>query len=155
MCASADTEELVRCKGISGGLCGLLRPFGEQVQGKVTVRDSAGASNSIEQFGIQFVDFHRDLSTPADRTSGLIHSRAQNRLQSEDWSQVFKRTRDLPQTGTPSILDEVIRRDLDGGLVNGLWRCPRRHFTTYITFKSFWLIGQWPLTKLFFILLHA
>ncbi|KAL9120782.1 MAG: hypothetical protein Q9187_002657 [Circinaria calcarea] len=55
--ASADTEELIRLKGVYGGLCGLLKPFGERIQGKVVIRDSVGASRSWENFGIHFVEF--------------------------------------------------------------------------------------------------
>ena len=55
--ASADTEELVRLKGIYGGFCGLLKPFGESIQGKVVIRDSVGASKSWNDFAVKFIDF--------------------------------------------------------------------------------------------------
>ena len=55
--ASADTEELVRLKGIYGGFCGLLKPFGESIQGKVVIRDSVGASKSWNDFAVKFVEF--------------------------------------------------------------------------------------------------
>lgn len=53
--ADAYAEELVRAKGLDGGLLQLLRPFGEAVPGKVTIRDSIGASKSYDDFGIRFV----------------------------------------------------------------------------------------------------
>ncbi|KAF2143829.1 uncharacterized protein K452DRAFT_268256 [Aplosporella prunicola CBS 121167] len=53
--ASADTEEMCRLKGFPGGFLELLRPYGELVQGKVTIRDSVGASRSWDDFGIRFV----------------------------------------------------------------------------------------------------
>lgn len=53
--ASSDTEDLVRLKGVSGGLCGLLKPFGENLHGKVTIRDSFGASRSWGNYGVHFV----------------------------------------------------------------------------------------------------
>ena len=53
--ADAQTEELVRAKGVDGGLLQLLRPFGESVPGKVTIRDSIGASKSWDDFGVRFV----------------------------------------------------------------------------------------------------
>ena len=53
--ASADTEELIRLKGIYGGFRGLLRPFGEKIQGRVVIRDSVGASKNCENFGIHFI----------------------------------------------------------------------------------------------------
>ncbi|KAK7510819.1 ER-golgi trafficking TRAPP I complex 85 kDa subunit-domain-containing protein [Phyllosticta citriasiana] len=52
--ASTDTEEICRQKGFAGGFLELMRPYGEQIQGKVTVRDSVGASRSWEDFGIRF-----------------------------------------------------------------------------------------------------
>lgn len=53
--ADAETEALLRGKGLAGGLLQLLRPFGEQVPGKVTVRDSTGASRSWDDFGVRFL----------------------------------------------------------------------------------------------------
>lgn len=54
--ASTDTEQFVISKGFSDGLCGLLRPYGERIQGKVVIRDSVGASRGWEDFGIRFVN---------------------------------------------------------------------------------------------------
>jgi trafficking protein particle complex subunit 8 len=62
--ASNDTEELVRHKGIHGGLLELLRPFGEHVPGKVTIRDSNGASRSWEDFAVRFVGVKDGLESP-------------------------------------------------------------------------------------------
>ncbi|KAK5105781.1 hypothetical protein LTR62_002161 [Meristemomyces frigidus] len=69
--ASHDTEELVRHKGVDGGLLELLRPYGERVQGKVTIRDSAGVSRSWEDYGIRFAGVKDGLESPrvADRRS--------------------------------------------------------------------------------------
>ena len=69
--ASQDTEELIRHKGINGGLLELLRPFGERVQGKVTIRDSSGVSRSWEDYGIRFTGVRDGLESPrvADRRS--------------------------------------------------------------------------------------
>ncbi|KAK5165225.1 uncharacterized protein LTR77_009323 [Saxophila tyrrhenica] len=67
--ASQDTEELIRHKGIHGGLLELLRPFGERVPGKVTIRDSSGASRSYEDYAVRFVGVK----------DGLESSRAANR----------------------------------------------------------------------------
>ncbi|KAF2129558.1 hypothetical protein P153DRAFT_340532 [Dothidotthia symphoricarpi CBS 119687] len=53
--ADAQTEELIRGKGLEGGFLQLLKPFGEAVPGKVTIRDSIGASKSYEDFGVRFV----------------------------------------------------------------------------------------------------
>lgn len=69
--ASQDTEELIRHKGIDGGLLELLRPFGEHVQGKVTIRDSSGASRSWDDMAIRFTGVKDGLEKPrvADRRS--------------------------------------------------------------------------------------
>ncbi|KAK0975804.1 hypothetical protein LTR54_016705 [Friedmanniomyces endolithicus] len=69
--ASQDTEELIRHKGIHGGLLEILRPFGERVQGKVTIRDSSGVSRSWEDYGIRFTGVRDGLESPrlSDRKS--------------------------------------------------------------------------------------
>lgn len=54
--ASVDTEKFIKSKGFEEGFKGLLRPFGERIQGKVVIRDSVGASGSWEDFGIRFID---------------------------------------------------------------------------------------------------
>ena len=50
--ASEDTDALARDKGFSN-FKEMLRPFGEKVQGKVTVRDSQGVSATFDDFGIR------------------------------------------------------------------------------------------------------
>lgn len=62
--ADAETEELIRGKGLEGGLLQLLRPFGENVTGKVTIRDSVGASKSYEDFGVRFVSSNEGIRPP-------------------------------------------------------------------------------------------
>lgn len=66
---SEDTAEFARGKGFKNGLWELLRPFGEKVQGKVTIRDSNGLSRTWEDFAIRFVRFGDDLQGP-DLTPG-------------------------------------------------------------------------------------
>lgn len=61
---SADTKELVKDKGFNGGLWELLRPFGEQIQGKVTVRDSIGSGKTWEDFAVRFVQLGDGLEAP-------------------------------------------------------------------------------------------
>ncbi|KAJ5042352.1 uncharacterized protein L3040_004903 [Drepanopeziza brunnea f. sp. 'multigermtubi'] len=70
---STDTQELVKDKGFDGGLWELLRPFGERVQGKVTVRDSIGAGKAFEDFAVRFVqlgDGQEIPEIPGSRKSG-------------------------------------------------------------------------------------
>lgn len=62
VCASTDTDELIRDKGFNLGFWELLRPFGEQVQGKVTVRDSIGGSRAWSDCSIRFVRLGEDVS---------------------------------------------------------------------------------------------
>jgi hypothetical protein len=71
--ADVETEDMIRGKGIEGGLLQLLRPFGETVPGKVTIRDSIGASKSHEDFGIRFVNPSDGLGLPnlPGRSPGL------------------------------------------------------------------------------------
>ncbi|KAL5601355.1 hypothetical protein BROUX41_002660 [Berkeleyomyces rouxiae] len=62
--ASPDTEELLHRKGFENGLWELIRPFGEQIPGKVAVRDSHGGSQAYENFSVRFTRFGHDLETP-------------------------------------------------------------------------------------------
>ncbi|KUJ07032.1 uncharacterized protein LY89DRAFT_692104 [Mollisia scopiformis] len=61
---SSDTRELVKDKGFKDGLWELLRPFGERIQGKVTVRDSIGAGRAFEDFTVRFVELNDGLEIP-------------------------------------------------------------------------------------------
>ncbi|KAK4108454.1 hypothetical protein N656DRAFT_784209 [Canariomyces notabilis] len=60
--ASEDADGLVREKGFAGGLWELLRPFGERVQGKVSIRDSNGVARSWEDFTVRFTRFGADAA---------------------------------------------------------------------------------------------
>ncbi|KAK4130529.1 hypothetical protein BT67DRAFT_390989 [Trichocladium antarcticum] len=63
--ASEDVEGLVREKGFRrGGLWELLRPFGERLPGKVTVRDSNGAARAWGDFAVRFVRFGEGVELP-------------------------------------------------------------------------------------------
>lgn len=62
--ASEDTEILIKNKGIQYGLWELLRPFGEEIQGKISVRDSQGMSRSFEDFAIRFTRFGENIEHP-------------------------------------------------------------------------------------------
>lgn len=60
-------------KGFDEGLWELLRPFGERVQGKVTVRDSIGSGKAFEDFAVRFVqlgDGQEVPGSPGLRRSG-------------------------------------------------------------------------------------
>lgn len=62
--SSQDTEELLQGKGFPGGFLQLIRPFGECISGKVTVRDSIGASKSWDDFGIRITGLKDGLNPP-------------------------------------------------------------------------------------------
>lgn len=67
---SGDVDELVRDKGFGGGLWELLRPFGECVQGRVSVRDSVGGSRSWDDFSVRFVRFGEGVQEPEPLGAG-------------------------------------------------------------------------------------
>ncbi|KAI9724124.1 MAG: hypothetical protein M1812_000843 [Candelaria pacifica] len=70
--ASTDVEDIARGKGFEGGFQEILRPFGEHIQGKVTVRDGIGASRTWDDFGVRFVGLGDGLEDPrvADQRNG-------------------------------------------------------------------------------------
>jgi hypothetical protein len=63
--ASPDTEEILNEKGFKGGFLELIRPFGERIQGKVTIRNSIGASATWGDYGIRFTGIRDGLGMPA------------------------------------------------------------------------------------------
>ncbi|KAI9163772.1 Transport protein particle subunit trs85-2 [Paramyrothecium foliicola] len=69
--ASDDTEALIKEKGFKNGLWELLRPFGENVQGKVTVRDSNGLSRPFEDFSIRLTRLGDNVEHPDPTGSGI------------------------------------------------------------------------------------
>lgn len=61
---SLDTKELVSDKGFERGLWELLRPFGEHIEGRVTIRDSVGAGRGWNNFAVRFVQLGDGLEPP-------------------------------------------------------------------------------------------
>lgn len=51
---SGDTNELAREKGFTD-FKEMLRPYGEDIPGRITIRDSQGISSSYDDYGIRFV----------------------------------------------------------------------------------------------------
>ncbi|PFH59116.1 hypothetical protein XA68_12782 [Ophiocordyceps unilateralis] len=74
--ASEDTETLMAEKGLRDGLWQLLRPFGEKVQGKVTVRDSNGISRTYDDFSVRFTRLGDNVGHPDPTLSGISPSQA-------------------------------------------------------------------------------
>lgn len=71
--ASADTDELVRQKGFKGGFWELIRPFGENVPGRVVIRDSMGSSRGWEDYGVRFVELATGRNNRASSASNIGH----------------------------------------------------------------------------------
>ncbi|KHN99298.1 uncharacterized protein MAM_02996 [Metarhizium album ARSEF 1941] len=67
--ASEDTEVLIKKKGFRNGLWELLRPFGEKIQGNITVRDSHGISRVYEDFAIRFTKLGENIRHSGPSTS--------------------------------------------------------------------------------------
>ena len=110
--ASDDTEELIRHKGIHGGLLELLRPFGESVQGKVTIRDSTGLSRSWDDFGIRFTGVKDGLESPrlADRRS--VDSMSSQQLPGKRGSLAEFKPARLRSGGDVQQIEELVDRHL-------------------------------------------
>ncbi|KAK3687248.1 ER-golgi trafficking TRAPP I complex 85 kDa subunit-domain-containing protein [Podospora appendiculata] len=71
--SSQDVDRLVSDKGFKGGLWELLRPFGERIQGKVTIRDSTGGARSWDDFSVRFTRFGEGLEDP-EPVAGTLRS---------------------------------------------------------------------------------
>lgn len=54
---SDDTNDLAREKGFAD-FKEMLRPYGEDIQGRITIRDSQGISSSYDDYGIRFVSLN-------------------------------------------------------------------------------------------------
>lgn len=66
--ATPDTDALIQRKGFKGGFHELVRPFGEQVTGKVVIRDGIGSSRSWDDYGIRFAPLYGEKETPEPDT---------------------------------------------------------------------------------------
>ena len=91
--ASPDVDDFVKQKGFDGGLCALLRPFGENVQGKVIIRDSVGGSRAWDDFGIKFCRI--SPSTEGDT------------LSKSSWANTSQPMRPQPQGERNSLSEET------------------------------------------------
>ncbi|KAF8244848.1 hypothetical protein K440DRAFT_587911 [Wilcoxina mikolae CBS 423.85] len=73
---SDDTDELARDKGFSD-FHEMLRPYGEDLPGRLTVRDSVGCSHSYDDFGVRFVRL-TDIAASGERWESEISPWANN-----------------------------------------------------------------------------
>ncbi|KAL8942292.1 MAG: hypothetical protein Q9216_001765 [Gyalolechia sp. 2 TL-2023] len=97
--ASEDTDEIAKEKGFAQGFYGLLRPFGEQVSGKVVVRDSAGASKAWENFSIRFIRHGQDVQPAQPVMSPIDQDQSKQRNDNqgeEDHSPRYSSSSSLP-----------------------------------------------------------
>ncbi|KAH7376575.1 ER-golgi trafficking TRAPP I complex 85 kDa subunit-domain-containing protein [Plectosphaerella cucumerina] len=98
---SQDTAEFAKEKGFSNGLWELLRPFGERIQGKVSIRDSNGSSRAWEDFSVRFVELGSNIEAPeiaasgsknpASVANGISKNNAKERKRLEDVEAVVER----------------------------------------------------------------
>lgn len=70
MHVSADTDELAREKGFAS-FHEMLRPYGDDLQGRLTVRDSVGSSNSFDDFGVRFVGLREMAASGENWETGI------------------------------------------------------------------------------------
>ncbi|MCJ1311334.1 hypothetical protein MMC25_005005 [Agyrium rufum] len=116
--ASADTEELIRLKGIYGGFCGLLRPYGERMPGKVNIRDSVGGSKSWDNFGIRFIQINRGVETSRWGLEGSTFGGSSDYREKGLLSQLYDGRDTLVPVEEPNPpeednLDKIIRRQIE------------------------------------------
>jgi hypothetical protein len=55
--ASDSVDQFAKDKGFTNGFCSLLKPFGQRIKGKISVRDSNGHTQVFEDFGIKLRRF--------------------------------------------------------------------------------------------------
>jgi hypothetical protein len=70
---SHDTNELAREKGFAS-FQEMLRPYGEDLLGRLTVRDSQGSSNSYDDFGVRFVGLAEVAASGERWETGMSHA---------------------------------------------------------------------------------
>ncbi|KAI9821706.1 MAG: hypothetical protein M1827_002287 [Pycnora praestabilis] len=112
--ASLDTDQIAKQKGFQGGLQEILRPFGEVVQGRVTVRDSIGASRSWGDFGIRFVGLGDGLEDwrPAGRRSTDSRPHSVNVVSESHPIEQGSPSKGLRTGGNIAHIEEVVGRHL-------------------------------------------
>ena len=127
--ASSDADELIKQKGFSGGFLELIRPFGETINGKVTVRDSVGQSRSWDDFGIRFVGIKDGLpSTKTQPRKSTEVSRRSAEVKAEPYNGMESTSRRLG--GDVAQIEEAVDRHLLYAEYNA------GHNAEYLAFKD-------------------
>jgi trafficking protein particle complex subunit 8 len=92
---SVDVDALLHARGFGtntdglGAFLELIRPFGERVAGRVTIRDSSiGASRSYDDYGVRFVGIGRSAASIGERVANGTGRRATIRSGGGDVTQV-------------------------------------------------------------------
>ena len=116
---SPDTEELLRHKGINGGLLELLRPFGERIAGRVVIRDSTGTSRPWDDYGVRFTGVKDGLQLP----------RADTRLSTDEALSEYRPAR-LRTGGDVGQIDDDVERHI----AHSEWQQPSTE--DYLNFKQ-------------------
>ena len=110
--ASQDTEELIRHKGVNGGLVELLRPFGESIQGKVTIRDSSGVSRSWDDFSVRFAGVKDGLESPDFADRKRADSAGDQKRNSQRRSLLEYKPARLRSGGDVAQIEDLVERHL-------------------------------------------
>lgn len=79
--ASPDTDTLAHELGFES-FCSLLRPFGDKISGRVSIRDSQGLSNTYEDFSIHYTHPPGQKKASTTPSSPKTHTRSSNQQQS-------------------------------------------------------------------------
>lgn len=108
---SQDCEELLRHKGINGGLLELLRPFGERIEGRVVIRDSTGSSRPWDDYGIRFTGVKDGLEEPVFEPRKSAEGRQGQPANPADLIPEYKPAR-LRTGGNIAQIDELVERHL-------------------------------------------
>lgn len=141
--ASDDTEDFIRGKGFKDGLHGLIRPYGERLQGKVVIRDSIGGSKAWDDFGVRFVN-SKQLRSPGPyySTFEALDPSPQSQI---NGSQQISEERSISH-GSDSrvVIDQVLDHFLKkengdrGGLTTGYFDNGNRPYESKSNFSSFY-----------------
>ncbi|KZF23231.1 hypothetical protein L228DRAFT_260082 [Xylona heveae TC161] len=107
--ASPDTDEILKEKGFEGGFREILRPFGERVHGKVTVRDSVGASRTWDDFGVRFVGLGDGIEDPRNGNHRNSNALPRGSFGSLDQGQALP---GLRRGGDISAIEALVERHL-------------------------------------------
>ncbi|OCT45390.1 hypothetical protein CLCR_05521 [Cladophialophora carrionii] len=100
--ASPEVDELATRKGVKKGFVGLVRPFGDRINGKVVVRDSAGASRAWEDFGVHFADLGKLATDGASSQTDSDATEKVEELMEHYVGEGFNEAEDVPGRGEAS-----------------------------------------------------